>query len=72
MKLYEKTLEKKEIFNGRVIHVTEEVAELEDGTSVVIYNPNSKKGMTSDVLVTDWYLAPEDVTIEDDKAVDPA
>ena len=35
MKLYEKTLEKKEIFNGRVIHVTEEVAELEDGTKAL-------------------------------------
>ena len=32
MKLFEKTLEKKEIFNGNVIHVTHETAELEDGT----------------------------------------
>ena len=35
MKLYEKTLEKKEIFNGRVIHVTEEIAELEDGSKAL-------------------------------------
>ena len=35
MKLYEKTLEKKEIFNGRVIHVTEEIAELEDGSTAL-------------------------------------
>ena len=35
MKLYEKTLEKKEIFNGKVIHVTEEIAELEDGSKAL-------------------------------------
>lgn len=35
MKLFEKTLEKKEIFSGKVIHVTEEIAELEDGTKAV-------------------------------------
>ncbi len=33
MKLYEKTLETKEIFNGRVIHVTVDNVELENGTT---------------------------------------
>ncbi len=35
MRLYEKTLEKEEIFNGKVIHVTHEKAELEDGTTAM-------------------------------------
>lgn len=35
MKLYEKTLESKEIFNGRVIRVTHDKVELEDGNEAM-------------------------------------
>jgi hypothetical protein len=49
-----------------------DLADLTDGAQVVIYNPSNAKGMTSDVVGSDWYLAPADVTIQDDKAVDPA
>ena len=37
MKLYEKTLETKEIFDGRVIHVTVDKVELENGHQVLAH-----------------------------------
>ena len=49
-----------------------DLAQLTDGAKIVIYNPNSAKAMSSDVVGSDWYLAPADVTIEGDKAVNPA
>ncbi len=49
-----------------------DLADLTDGANVVIYNPNSAKAMSSDVLREDWYLDAKDVTITDGKAVDPA
>ena len=49
-----------------------DLAQLTDGATVVIYNPDSAKAMSSDVLGSDWYLAVADVTIEDNQAVNPA
>ena len=49
-----------------------DLAQLVDGATVVIYNPDSAKAMSSDVLGSDWYLAVADVTIEDNQAVNPA
>ena len=49
-----------------------DLADLQDGASVVIYNPGHALAMTSDVLEADWYLDSAAVTIEDDKVVEPA
>ena len=48
-----------------------DLAQLADGATVVIYNPNSAKAMSS-VSYNDWYLRTGEVTIEDAKAVNPA
>ncbi|MBQ2509899.1 MAG: Ig-like domain-containing protein, partial [Erysipelotrichaceae bacterium] len=48
-----------------------DLSQLKDGSKVVVYNPYHAKAMTSDVLGQDWYLASADVTIEDEKIVDP-
>ena len=48
-----------------------DLADLETGDYVVIYNPGSSLAMNSETY-RDWYLMTSTVTIEEDKVVDPA
>ncbi len=48
-----------------------DLADLETGDYVVIYNPDSSLAMNSETY-RDWYLMTSTVTIEEDKVVDPA
>ncbi len=48
-----------------------DLSQLKDGAKVVIYNDSAAKAISTSVL-QNYYLSPVDVTIQDDKAVDPA
>ncbi|MBR1758824.1 MAG: CehA/McbA family metallohydrolase [Lachnospiraceae bacterium] len=51
--------------------LVKDLSQLTDGATVVIYNSENKKAIGS-TTTRDWYLSAEDVTIEGEKAIDPA
>ncbi len=48
-----------------------DLSQLKDGSKVVIYNDSAAKAISTSVLQS-YYLSPVDVTIQDDKAMNPA